>query len=98
MDRQGTVARFSKAFLTAARTSAGVSLTWNPPDNGGADIKDYRVYRSTTPGGEKMLQKVLGSKTGYVDTTASAGVNYFYQVTAENKQGQGPRSNEVRSN
>jgi len=85
-------------YLTASRTSAGVSLTWNPPDNGGADIKAYRIYRSTIPGGEKMLQKVLGTKTSYVDTSASAGVTYFYQVTAVNAQGQGPKSNEVASN
>ncbi|HEY2028048.1 MAG TPA: fibronectin type III domain-containing protein [Myxococcales bacterium] len=86
-------------YLTAARTPSGVSLTWNPPDNGGADIRSYRIYRSTTPGGEKTLQKVLGTKTAYVDTAADPSVaRYYYQITAVNAQGQGPRSNEAPSN
>jgi len=58
--------------------------------------RSYKIYRGTTAGGEKQLHTVIGSKTIYQDTAVNAKVpQYFYQVTAVNAQGQGPRSNEV---
>jgi len=83
-------------LATATRTAGRVTLSWNAPDNGGADIRAYKIYRGTTAGGEKQLHTVIGSKTIYQDTAVNAKVpQYFYQVTAVNAQGQGPRSNEV---
>lgn len=42
-----------------------------------------------------MLLTTVGVQTGYEDTTAAAGVTYWYQVAAVNEIGSGPRSNEL---
>jgi hypothetical protein len=70
----------------------GVGLTWSAPaSNGGSSITGYQIYRSTTSGSETSPVTV-GNVTTYVDTTTAKGVRYYYQVTAINALGEGPRS------
>ena len=82
----------------AAATSDanGVHLTWQVPDNGGAPITNYSVYRrtSTTP---KTLLANVGTATAFDDLTAVAGTTYYYTVTATNSVGESQPcpSNEV---
>lgn len=83
-------------YLAGTRTASKVDLTWRAPDNGGADISAYRIYRGISPGGETLLATVSGSKTAYQDGTVDPGVaEYYYQVLAVNAEGDGPKSNEV---
>ncbi len=70
-----------------------VHLAWSEPDNGGSPLTGYNVYRRTDPGsyGAPLATVTLGCpacKTTYDDTTAAAGVTYFYKVTALNATGQ----------
>jgi fibronectin type 3 domain-containing protein len=71
-----------------------VTLSWSAPTNsGGAAISGYRIYRSTASGTETLLT-TLGTQTSYTDTGLSAGITYYYQVTALNSVGEGSRSAE----
>src|SRR5437773_1103084 len=81
--------------LVATAGDATVTLTWSAPSsNGGSPITNYRIYRSTTGGGE-TLQATIGNVLTYSDTSVTNGVTYYYQVSAMNGAGEGPRSNEA---
>src|SRR5207253_2065039 len=81
--------------LSAAPGDATVSLSWSPPSsNGGSPITNYRVYRGITSGGETLLT-TLGVVTSYSDTAVTNGVTYYYEVSALNNRGEGPRSSEA---
>jgi hypothetical protein len=83
-------------YLQGTRNATQASLSWTPPDSGGAPISAYLVMRGTVPGGEKKLATVSGSKTAYLDTRVkSSAAQYFYKVVAVNAQGSGLASNEV---
>ena len=63
----------------------GVSLSWNPVS--GANT--YNVYRSTAAGGEAGHLLASGlTATSYADSTAAAGVGYYYFVTAVGSLGE----------
>ena len=63
--------------LLAVPASHQVTLTWIAPS--GAET--FNIYRGTSSGGESLLASgVAGSP--YVDTTATNGTTYFYEVTA----------------
>jgi fibronectin type 3 domain-containing protein len=81
-------------LLSSKSGSGGVALTWNPPaSNGGAGISAYKIYRGTTSGGETLLTTV-GNVTTYTDKSAP-NRKLYYQVSAVNAVGEGPRSNEL---
>ena len=80
-------------LLTATPGNESVALTWSAPADGGSPITGYEVYRGTTSGAGTLLT-TLGVVTGYVDTTVVNGTTYFYEVSAVNADGAGPRSNE----
>ncbi|TMK43529.1 MAG: fibronectin type III domain-containing protein [Actinobacteria bacterium] len=81
--------------LQAVAGNALVTLTWQAPTSGGSSaITGYKVYRGTTSGSETLLVSV-GVVLTYVDTGAANGQLYYYQVTATNAVGEGPRSNEA---
>src|SRR5207253_2885637 len=74
---------------------AAVVLTWSPPSSdGGSPITNYKVYRGTSHNGETFLADA-GPVLAYTDTSVTNGQTYYYEVTAENSVGEGPRSNEV---
>jgi fibronectin type 3 domain-containing protein len=82
--------------LTAADAGiSSVSLAWYAPaSNGGPAITGYRVYRGNSSGGETLLATV-SNVNQYLDTNVSRGTTYYYQVSAQNSVGEGPRSNEL---
>ena len=54
------------------------------------------MYRSIRGGAEGPIPIATGiADTSFADATAEFGVTYFYQVTAVNETGEGPRSAEI---
>ena len=82
--------------LTSATAGNGnVALAWSAPSsNGGAAVTNYKIYRGTASGSETLLT-TLDAATAYTDTSAANGTTYYYQVTAVNSVGEGPRSLEL---
>src|SRR5438034_505941 len=81
--------------LAATSGNAQVGLTWQAPaSNGGSPITNYRIYRGTSSNGETLLA-TIGNVLTYSDTSVTNGVTYYYQVSAMNGAGEGPRSNEA---
>ena len=81
--------------LSGSAGSGSALLSWTVPAPGSSSISSYRVYRSTASGGESLLTTVSSSSTSYADAGLTAGVTYYYQVTAGSWVGEGTRSNEV---
>lgn len=64
------------------RTNPGngiVEITWNSV----TFASQYRLYRSTTPGGPYLLLDGAISSTTYLDTAVVNGQSYFYVMQAE---------------
>jgi fibronectin type 3 domain-containing protein len=77
--------------LTSATGGVGsVALTWSAPTTGGT-ATSYNVYRGIFSAGETLLQSGVTS-LNYTDNVAAG--TYYYEVTAVNGNGEGPRSNE----
>jgi hypothetical protein len=70
--------------LSGTRDSSGVHLTWRTPDNGGADIQRYAIYRGTASGAETLLLVTNNNKTIFDDITADPTLPVFYKVRAIN--------------
>ncbi|MEE9163792.1 MAG: PKD domain-containing protein [Thermoplasmata archaeon] len=74
---------------------ARVDLTWAPPSgDGGSAITGYNIHRGTSSGGEVFIATV-GNVLAYTDTGLTNTKTFYYQVSAVNAVGEGPRSNEV---
>src|SRR6185436_18030466 len=54
----------------------------------------YNIYRSTTSGGETLIQSGVTTTT-FTNTGLTNGTTYFYQITAVNGAGESTRSSEV---
>ncbi|HUP92919.1 MAG TPA: PKD domain-containing protein [Solimonas sp.] len=83
------------ACLAGVRTPERTQLTWRKPENGGAQIAQYKVFRGLAAGAETLVGSTDGTP-GYIDLTADPAVeHYFYKVTAVNAQGEGVASNTI---
>jgi fibronectin type 3 domain-containing protein len=72
-----------------------IILTWQPPSSDGrSPLTNYEVYRSKTSGTEIFISET-GNVLTYTDTSVSLGETYYYKVSAKNKIGEGPLSNEI---
>ena len=81
--------------LTVMPGNSYVYISWKlPVQNGGFPVKNFRIYRDTTPGGEALLIE-LGDESSYNDTAVTNEITYYYQISAVNARGEGPLSPEV---
>jgi hypothetical protein len=84
-----------RACLAGTRDTAA-HLSWKAPDNGGAGIKQYRIFRGTTSGSESQVGKTNGTATTFNDTSLKSSVAYYYYVVkAVNAKGISAASNEI---
>ena len=85
------------ACLSGTRNSSGVHLTWKIPDNGGADIVSYRIFRGTAASNETFLVATGNTKASYDDITADPSQPAYYIIRAVNSvdAAGGTLSNEV---
>jgi len=65
-----------------------ITVSWNTVSG----ATDYQVYRATSPGGTKIEISSWRAGTSYDDTTASAGVTYYYWVKSAADSGGGQAS------
>jgi Fibronectin type 3 domain-containing protein len=81
----------SSTNLLATAGSSQISLSWDAVTG----ATSYNVKRATTAGGSytTIAQNITG--TTYNDTSASAGVTYYYVVTAVTSDGESANSNEA---
>ncbi|NLX46554.1 MAG: hypothetical protein GXY70_00045 [Euryarchaeota archaeon] len=83
--------------LTATLDGNDVILTWEAPEgDGGSPILNYTIYSGTISGDLEYLYRV-GDLLTYTDTMSLPSTTFYYQVTATNALGEGPRSNEASS-
>jgi PKD repeat protein/fibronectin type 3 domain-containing protein len=72
-----------------------VELAWEAPSlNGGSVITNYTIYRGAASGILALLTTV-GDVLSYTDTGLTNGDTYYYQISAANAVGEGPRSGEI---
>ena len=87
------------ACLAGTRTQERTQLSWKVPENGGAAINGYKIYRSLSPAVATTAANLVGSTDGtpsFIDATADVAVEkYYYRVTALNGSGEGIGSNEI---
>jgi len=89
----------ANACLSGQRTAERTQLNWRVPENGGAAISQYKVFRSTTPNPELTPANLVGTTDGtpgFIDSTADVNVEkYYYAVTAVNAAGESVASNAI---
>lgn len=77
--------------LSALAKDSSIDLNWSKI----TDATSYIVKRSTTPGGPYTVLNSTVSGNTYSDTSAVAGITYYYVVIAVNANGQSAPSNEA---
>lgn len=83
--------------LEAVPGNGNTTLTWQQPwKDGGRPITNYIIYRGTASGTE-TLHVELGNVLTFTDTGLTNGLTYYYQISAVNILGEGPRSSEVNA-
>ncbi|MDP3857523.1 MAG: sialidase family protein, partial [Stagnimonas sp.] len=86
----------SNACLAGTRSQKAAKLSWRAPDNGGAVISNYQVFRSTDAATPGSFLADAGPKLSYVDASADPTVEkYYYTVVAQNALGSGVDSNRL---
>ncbi len=77
--------------------TGGVTVTWiEPASTGGSPVTGYNVYVGGVSG-SVFLRQPLGVEFQFFDEFCEAGASCFYQVSAVNGVGEGPRSLEVQA-
>ena len=76
--------------LKATVAGGQVSLSWT----GSTAADGYNIKRGSASGGPYSLLKA-STQTSYADVSVSAGLTYYYVVTAYNSTGESGNSNEV---
>lgn len=66
--------------VTAIETDSGIKILWEKSSE--EDLGGYKVYRRSEGAGVEVIGTVQPVYTIFVDTKATAGVRYYYSVTA----------------
>jgi len=71
-----------------------INLQWTYEEN----ATSYRVYRSTTPGGEGATPLATVTSSSYTDSAVTNGTTYYYEITALTGATESARSTEYNAN
>ena len=83
-----------RPFLEGVRTIERTTLKWRAPEDGGASIDRYYVFRGTSEANLQKISSITG--TTFEDITTDPSVEaYVYKVAAVNSSGQGLPSNAI---
>jgi len=96
LTKQGTgdTAPDPPSNLSATAGTNDIQLNWDPPaSDGGSPVTGYCIYRGTSPGAESYYASISG--TSFRNTAITAGITYYYYVTAVNVVGESSASNRV---
>jgi fibronectin type 3 domain-containing protein len=74
--------------------SGQIQLQWTFEEN----ATSYRIYRSTTPGGEGATPLATVTSSSYTDSAVTSGVTYYYEITALTGATESARSSEYSAN
>jgi fibronectin type 3 domain-containing protein len=99
-DSAATTAPSPPTTAVAQPGDTVVHLSWSAPaSDGGSPLLKYKVYRSTTAGGENLTKVPLAalpkSTLAYDDIAVTNGTKYYYVVVSTNAVGASPSSNEA---
>src|SRR5215469_2091929 len=84
--------------LTATAANSQVTLSWSAPElDGGSPVSGYKVFEGTTPDLSKNTPLTTVTDTAVTVVGLTNGTTYFFWVTAINRAGDGPPSNEVQA-
>ena len=73
-----------------------VTVLWfQPLESGGSPVREYRLYRGTSPTDLIAVRSFPSYTTSYTDTDIASGVTYYYAVAAITEAGEGERSRPV---
>ncbi len=82
-------------FGVVVTTASGqINLQWTFEEN----ATSYRIYRSTSPGGEGATPLATTTSSAYSDTAVTSGVTYYYEITALTGATESARSSEYSAN
>jgi hypothetical protein len=96
LDIPATTPSFPLGLNVAVRVSS-VDLSWEAPsEDGGDEVREYRIYR-TTGDGQPQLIKDCWTGTEYTDTDVMPDTQYEYTVAAVNGAGEGALSTPVEA-
>ncbi len=73
-----TIRYLATPKITLSNTSSGVKVAWGSISG----ASSYYVYRKTESGSYSKIATVASGTLNYTDTSASAGVRYYYAVRA----------------
>jgi fibronectin type 3 domain-containing protein len=91
-EASATTAPAAPTSPSAMAGNEQVTLTWTAPTG----AQSYRIYRSTSSGGEGTTPVATGiTTTSFTDAGLSDSLTYFYQISAVASGAEGPKSSEV---
>jgi len=82
--------------LSVLAADGAAHLAWDAASDGGSPITGYRIYRGTSSSTKSLLTSI-GPVTSFDDTGLTNGNTYYYEVSAVNSSGEGPRSGEAQA-
>jgi len=73
-------------LVATAISKVQVGLTWTAGQSG-MPLSSYTIFRGSSPSSLTSLKVVLATPTSATDSTAAAGVTYYYEVQAKDTGG-----------
>ncbi len=83
----------SSPVYVEQNAKGGNQVKWTTPDDNGAPLLSYRIYRGSEGGSEQQIAEVKADgKTFSFNDRSGKGSKHYYRVTAVNKFGESPRN------